>query len=239
MTFREKIQQLRKGASEAQSATKIIDKLKALKDSNGPDTSYRWIWELIQNAKDVVNASGFVDIEIKFSEVNKTIEFNHNGRLFTTENIVFLIEQVSTKERSLTAENKKKSTGKFGTGFLTTHLLSEKVQVHGFLQDDNESPRSFKTLLDRTGQDKTSIMNAISDSCDMLDNGTECAVDESQMNTKFVYELDRVGIETAKSGLKNLLISIPYVFAFVPELSSITVSMDNYERVIRRGGNYL
>ncbi|MFE4711901.1 ATP-binding protein [Paenibacillus sp. NPDC056722] len=236
MTFREKIQQLRKGASEAQSATKIIDKLKALKDSNGPDTSYRWIWELIQNAKDVVNASGFVDIEIKFSEVNKTIEFNHNGRLFTTENIVFLIEQVSTKERSLTAENKKKSTGKFGTGFLTTHLLSEKVQVHGFLQDDNESPRSFKTLLDRTGQDKTSIMNAISDSCDMLDNGTECAVDESQMNTKFVYELDRVGIETAKSGLKNLLISIPYVFAFVPELSSITVSMDNYERVIRRGG---
>ncbi|EGL17935.1 MULTISPECIES: hypothetical protein [unclassified Paenibacillus] len=89
MTFREKIQQLRKGASEAQSATKIIDKLKALKDSNGPNTSYRWIWELIQNAKDVVNTSGFVDIEIKFSEVNKTIEFNHNGRLFTTENIVF------------------------------------------------------------------------------------------------------------------------------------------------------
>lgn len=34
MTFRGKIQQLRKGASEAQSATKIIDKLKALKDRN-------------------------------------------------------------------------------------------------------------------------------------------------------------------------------------------------------------
>jgi len=235
MTFREKIQQLRKGASEAQSATKIIDKLKALKDSNGPNTSYRWIWELIQNAKDVVNTSGLVDIEIKFSEANKTIEFTHNGRLFTTENIVFLIEQVSTKERSLTAENKKKSTGKFGTGFLTTHLLSEKVQVHGYLQDENESPRSFQTLLDRTGQDKTSIMNAISNSCDMLDNGTECTVDESQMNTKFVYELDRIGIETAKSGLRNLLISIPYVFAFVPELSSITISVDNYQRVIRRG----
>lgn len=238
MTFREKIEQLRKGASEAQSATKIIDKLKALKDSNGPDSSYRWIWELIQNAKDVVNASGLVDIEVKFSEVNKSIEFNHNGRLFTTENIVFLIEQVSTKERSLTAENKKKSTGKFGTGFLTTHLLSEKVQVHGYLQDDNENPRSFETLLDRTGQDKTTIMKAISDSCDMLDSGEECTVDESQMNTKFVYELDEVGIETAKLGLKNLLISIPYVFAFVPELNSITVCMDNYERVIRRGGKF-
>ena len=235
MTFREKIQRLRKGASEAQSATKIIDKLKALKDNNGSNTSYRWVWELIQNAKDVVNTSGLVDIEISFSEYNQTIEFSHNGRLFTTENIVFLIEQVSTKERSLTAENKKKSTGKFGTGFLTTHLLSEKVQVHGYLQDGDESPRSFMTLLDRTGQDKASIMNAISNSCDMLDNGTECTIDESQMNTKFVYELDGIGVETAKSGLRNLLVSVPYVFAFVPELNSITVKVDNYRRTIRRG----
>jgi len=87
MTFREKIQKMRKGASEAQSASKIIDKLKKLKDSNSTDTAYRWIWELIQNAKDVVNSTGLVDIEINFSEKNKTIEFSHNGRLFTTENI--------------------------------------------------------------------------------------------------------------------------------------------------------
>lgn len=60
MTFREKIASLRKGASEAQSASKIIDKLKALKDNNSPDTSYRWIWELIQNAKDVINTNGCI-----------------------------------------------------------------------------------------------------------------------------------------------------------------------------------
>ena len=235
MTFREKIEKLRKGASEAQSASKIIDKLKALKDSNSPDTSYRWIWELIQNAKDVVNSSGLVDIEIKFSEANKTIEFSHNGRLFTTENIVFLIEQVSSKERSLTAENKKKSTGKFGTGFLTTHLLSEKVQVHSYLQDDGETSRFFQTLLDRTGQDKASIKDAISNSCDMLDNGIECDVDETQMNTKFIYELDEIGVKTAVSGLRNLLVSIPYVFAFVQELNTITIKVDNFQRVISRG----
>lgn len=234
MTFRDKIANLRKGASEAQSASKIIDKLKALKDNNSPDTSYRWVWELIQNAKDVVNTSGLVDIEIKFSEADKTIKFCHNGRLFTTENIVFLIEQVSSKERSLTDKIKKKSTGKFGTGFLTTHLLSEKVQIHGYLQDDGENPRSFKTLLDRTGQDKASIMKAISDSCDMLDNGAECEVEENQMNTKFIYELDEVGTKTAKSGLNNLLISIPYVFAFVQELNSITVIADNFQRIIHR-----
>ena len=234
MTFREKIASLRKGASEAQSASKIIDKLKALKDNNSPDTSYRWIWELIQNAKDVVNTSGSVDIKITFSETNKTIEFCHNGRLFTTENTVFLIEQVSSKERSLNDKIKKKSTGKFGTGFLTTHLLSEKVQIHGYLQDEGENPRSFKTLLDRTGQDKTSIMKAISDSCDMLDDGAECEVDETQMNTKFIYELDEMGVKTAISGLQNLLVSIPYVFAFVQELNTITVITDNFRRIIKR-----
>lgn len=237
MTFREKIERMRKGASEAQSASKIIDKLKALKDSNSPDTAYRWIWELIQNAKDVVNSTGLVDIQINFSETNKTIEFSHNGCLFTTENIVFLIEQVSSKERSLTGENKKKSTGKFGTGFLTTHLLSEKVHIYGYLQDAGEPPRSFHTLLDRTGQDKGSISNAISHSCDMLDDGDECTVDETKMNTKFVYELDEIGIRTAISGLKNLLVSVPYVFAFVQELNSITIKTDKFQRVISRGKN--
>jgi hypothetical protein len=234
-TFREKIQALRKNASDAQSASKIIDKLKALKDSNSPDTSYRWVWELIQNAKDVVNTSGSVDIEIQFSETNKTIEFSHNGQLFTTENIVFLIEQVSSKERSSTGENKKKTTGKFGTGFLTTYLLSEKVQVHGYIKDIGEQPRSFQTLLDRTGSDMASIMTAISNSFDMLDYGTECDVDETHMNTKFIYELDDMGIKTAVSGLRNLLVSIPYVFAFVQELNSITINSDSFQRVISRG----
>jgi len=79
MTFREKIEKLRKGASEAQSATKIIDMLKKLKDSNDPNTSYRWIWELIQNAKDVVNTSGKVNIEVRFNEADKTIEFSHRA----------------------------------------------------------------------------------------------------------------------------------------------------------------
>lgn len=235
MTFREKIERMRKGASEAQSASKIIYKLKELKDSNSPDTAYRWIWELIQNAKDVVNSTGFVNIEINYSEAKKCIEFSHDGRLFTTENIVFLIEQVSSKERSLTAENRKKSTGKFGTGFLTTHLLSEKVHIYGYLQDQGEAPRSFHTLLDRTGKDKASISAAISRSCDMLDNGTERTVDEAKMNTKFVYELDDIGIKTAIAGLKNLLVSVPYVFAFVHELNSITVTTDRFQRVISRG----
>ena len=138
MEFSQKIRNLRNKAQETQAANKIIDMLTELKLKNDETTSYRWIWELIQNAKDVVNTSGMVDMIINFDEGNRTVEFKHNGKLFSTENIVFLIEQVSTKDRTITNEKNKKTTGKFGTGFLTTHLLSEKVRVSGYLQDAGE-----------------------------------------------------------------------------------------------------
>jgi hypothetical protein len=107
MEFSQKIQELRNKAQETQAANKIIDMLTNLKLKNDDTTSYRWTWELIQNAKDVVNSSGVVDIIINFEEASKTVEFKHNGKLFSTENIVFLIEQVSTKDRTITdAKNK-------------------------------------------------------------------------------------------------------------------------------------
>ncbi|CDN41343.1 sacsin N-terminal ATP-binding-like domain-containing protein [Paenibacillus sp. P22] len=239
MEFSQKIRNLRNKAQETQAANKIIDMLTELKLKNDETTSYRWIWELIQNAKDVVNTSGMVDIIINFDEGNKTVEFKHNGKLFSTENIVFLIEQVSTKDRTITNEKNKKTTGKFGTGFLTTHLLSEKVRVSGYLQDAGESPCSFNVILDRSGMDQQSIISAIQESCSQLDKNTTITTDKTindeDFNTCFTYVLDESGVSTAKKGLKNLLIAAPYVFAFVPEIGSITVTSGQYIQKISRG----
>lgn len=239
MKFSKKIQELRNRAQETQAANKIIDMLTQLKLKNDDTTSYRWIWELIQNAKDVVNSSGMVDIIINFDKGNKSIEFKHNGKLFSTENIVFLIEQVSTKDRTITNSKNKRTTGKFGTGFLTTHLLSEKVKVSGYLQDVGEQPCSFSVVLDRSGTDKGSIINAIQESCSQLDKSITMTnskiINEKNFNTCFTYILDESGVLTAKKGLKNLLISAPYVFAFVPEISSITVTSGEYIQKISRG----
>lgn len=239
MEFSQKIQRLRNKAQETQAANKIIDMLTQLKLKNDDTTSYRWIWELIQNAKDVVNSSGMVDIIINFEESRRTVEFKHNGKLFSTENIVFLIEQVSTKDRTITDAITKRTTGKFGTGFLTTHLLSEKVEVSGYLQDVGEPPCSFSVILDRSGKDKQSIINAIQESCSQLDKNTtmtnDTAINNKDFNTCFSYELDESGVIIAKKGLKNLLISAPFVFAFVPEINSITVTIGQYIRTISRG----
>ncbi len=227
MSYKEKIKELRNSAQETQAANKIIDKLTELKSKNNLGTSYRWIWELIQNAKDCVDSTGKVDIEIVFSHQDRILEFKHNGRLFATENIVFLVEQVSTKDRSNDTE--KKTTGKFGTGFLTTHLLSERVNVSGYLQDDGENPAEFSVELDRTGKTQDAIINSIKSSCEQLEKETrevDHEINPKQMNTCFKYYLDENGIRVAELGLQNFLKTAPYVFAFVEKINQITVNID-------------
>ena len=237
MSFSDKIKQLRTKAQESQAANKIIDMLKALDSNNDANTAYRWIWELIQNAKDVPNSSGKVDIEINFNENKKTLEFKHNGKLFSTKNIIFLIEQVSTKERDKIENKKEKSTGKFGTGFLTTHLLSKKVTVSGYIQDDEEPISKFSIDLDRSSGLQKEIIASIENSCNQLENNSfqaEASIDENTFNTCFTYYLDESGINVAKEGINNLIVSAPFVFAFVPEINTITIIEGSNTKKIER-----
>ena len=109
-------------AREKQIAIKLLDGIDKLYES--PDiSSRRWIFELLQNAKDIAEKE--VKIEIEFDK--NYLEFRHNGKPFLIENIVYLIEQISSKERAKELNKNVKTTGKFGTGFITTHLLSKKV----------------------------------------------------------------------------------------------------------------
>ncbi|KXL53776.1 hypothetical protein CLNEO_10020 [Anaerotignum neopropionicum] len=242
MSFKDKVDELRSQAQTTQAANKIIDQLKKLENSNNEDTSYRWIWELIQNAKDVVNSTGKVDILVNFNENRRIIEFKHNGKLFLTKNIVFLIEQVSTKERNELDRKEKKITGKFGTGFLTTHLLSKKVNVTGYLCDEDEPLHQFNIDIDRSSDNQIEIIKSIEESCEQLNKSAKevtTPIDENDFNTCFTYELNALGIQTAKDGLNNLVASIAYVFAFVPEIRSITIHANttkgNYNQVLSRG----
>ncbi|MDD3138482.1 MAG: hypothetical protein PHX08_05875 [Lachnospiraceae bacterium] len=45
MTLKDKITSHRIEAKDAQSATKIINSLNELKETNDENASYRWIWE--------------------------------------------------------------------------------------------------------------------------------------------------------------------------------------------------
>lgn len=226
-SYKDKIKDLRNTAQETQAAIKIQDKLNELKSKDVVISSYRWIWELIQNAKDCPNSTGKIDIEIEFDSEKKEIVFKHNGKLFATKNLVYLIEQVSTKERT----RESKSTGKFGTGFLTTNLLSAIVDVSGYLQDNDETEiAEFEVTIDRSGDSIDELKKSIKDSCDQLEANTRNIsnkIDEMAMNTVFRYRLDTEGVNVAKVGLDNFEITAPYVFAFVNEINKITIVNDN------------
>lgn len=234
MNYSDKVQAAVNSAHDTAIANKILDMMQDLLLKNDENTARRWIWELIQNAKDVSGNNGMVNIEIDFNENERYLSFKHDGKCFTTENIVCLISQVSSKERNQSSDNGV--TGKFGTGFLTTHLLSQKVVVDAFLQDENEPLKKIHILLDRSGETKEEVIAAVNESFKQLKESKEIDISVLEktggFNTRFLYELDNRGIEIAKNGLKSFYASIPYVFAFVGKINSIKVNDSMY---IERG----
>ena len=165
------IEKVRAQAHDANVANKIIDSLKELQQSSDEKSRCRWVWELIQNAKDVANSVS-VDVKISFNEQQRILQFAHNGKPFSMQNIVFLIEQVSTKDRD-EKEEAKRSTGKFGTGFLTTHLLSEIVTISGVLQDENSQFKRFELDINRSEKTREGIIAGNKKSFEQLQNSIE------------------------------------------------------------------
>ena len=132
MTFTEEFSALEHKSLNQIIATKIHKELSELRShvDTSPTIPKRWVWELIQNAKDAsIGGKVQVHIEADLEGPDAHVTFNHNGAAFTVENIRFLIEQISSKSRTKDSTGKPMTTGKFGTGFLTTHLLSPYVLV--------------------------------------------------------------------------------------------------------------
>jgi len=210
-------------------ATKIHDeltKLRAGADAS-PTASKRWVWELIQNAKDV-NIDGKVQVRIKagLEDADAHITFEHNGGAFSAENIRFLIEQVSSKDRTNDSTGRPTTTGRFGTGFLTTHLLSERVIVKGVTEGKGFTARKFTLSLDRSGAELDDIIRAVQEAKDSLQDLDErpafIGYKPGAFNTSFRYQLtDKTGKNVARAGLADLDTCLPYTLAFVRELESV------------------
>ena len=179
VTFKEEFSALEQKSLNQIVATKIhkeMSELRARVDAS-PTIPKRWVWELIQNAKDVnIGGKVCVRIEADLDGSDAHVTFKHNGGAFSAENIRFLIEQVSSKSRTNDSDGRPTTTGKFGTGFLTTHLLSERVLVTGVAKRKGFVPRKFKLSLDRSGTELEDIIDAVEAAKDsILDLGQPTA----------------------------------------------------------------
>jgi hypothetical protein len=220
-------------AHQRNIATKIDRDMQELRSQveTSPTARRRWVWELIQNAKDA-HQNGKVRIQIEFDTKNRKVVFRHSGHPFTTDNIRFLIEQISNKERIKDDTGTRTPTGKFGTGFLATHLLSEKVYVEGVAKEPALEYKQFEFELDRSGYDLDMIAASVEEAKQAVSNldelPSDSRYDPKKLNTAFHYPLaDSISLIVAKAGIHDLFNCLPYVLGFVPEIERVDIPFED------------
>lgn len=191
----------------AQAVFKHLDRL----EDNRTTLGLRWIWELLQNARDAAQPSG-VHIKVRLSE--DELRFEHDGKPFTSGEIAHLVYHGSTKIEDFN------NVGQFGSGFLSTHLVSRIVRVRGRLDDS----RGFAFSLDRTCGTVDDLRKAMDRSWEAFEQSVEDA--DSAIDcptTSFVYVITEEGRTLAREGLAHLHRCGPLVLAFCPEIKSVAV----------------
>lgn len=210
-------------SNKKQTANKIFIALTQLFNNTKGNASRRWIWELIQNAKDLSYEGRCVDIKINLHDNDtRSLVFEHNGKNFNVDQLTYLIKQVSTKE-----QDDPRITGKFGTGFLSTHLLSKTVTIKGMLGFNSGEYTGFEIEMDRDAEDVeemiTKIDKTLSDRDRIIYNDVGIEFDPYSFNTSFVYHLNDKSVKYAEDGIADLELCLPYTLLFLDTLGEITV----------------
>ena len=137
MTTQRNSDEIRTRILTENTAQSVLNHLKAL-ESNRAHMRTRWIWELLQNARDT-SVDTDTDLVASIEHKPGELVFQHNGPRFKIDEIAHLIYHGSTKVEDAG------TIGQYGSGFLTTHLLSPEINISGQLDDD----QSFVSRLKR------------------------------------------------------------------------------------------
>ncbi|WP_202077561.1 sacsin N-terminal ATP-binding-like domain-containing protein [Caldalkalibacillus salinus] len=212
------------------STSKIFNELKNIKESSDAkknEIRRRWIWELIQNASDCTPKDSSINISLEVAY--DRISFSHDGTPFSYDNLFSLITQCSEKQLS-----EDKLTGKFGTGFMSTFLLSEIVELEGTFICENGNRTDMNFTIDRTNGTYPDIRNKTEEMLSELDtlNHSTNGDMEKVNKTKFIYNLNGTpeSLAAVKQGVDDLIASLPYLLAFNQNINSINYNGLIYER---------
>ncbi|RWS09931.1 hypothetical protein B4U79_11805 [Dinothrombium tinctorium] len=101
--------------------------------------------------------------------------------------------------------NDEEITGKFGTGFMTTHVLNKVVIISGLLENDS-GLHPFVFELNRNHDNIDSMKKALDDAYKKIEKIDESPVISTMHQpTRFEYELNAYSFEIAKKGLSALI----------------------------------
>lgn len=200
---------------------------------NNSDERYalRWISELLQNTRDCAYKDQGVKILIELQD-DKLI-YKHNSKPFRVKDILSLINQVTSKV------DDSETTGKFGTGFMTTMLLSDIVNIKSILQDRDLPYKPFEVDINRSPETSKEIVDEINKSISQLykadENNSIDNFNKDDYNTTFTYELKNdKNRKAAMTGINNLNETIYYIFAFSNKYKSIKILINTKSKKVQK-----
>jgi hypothetical protein len=222
MSFSDEFQAVELKALRDNTALDVFNNLKDVVNHASLHAS-RWIWELIQNGRDATPPGSPLHISVSIGE--DLLSFRHNGMAFTPDQVAHLIHHGSTKQEG--------QLGRFGTGFLSTHIISKTPRVSGRFSDG----RGFTFILDRTGDTANDLSESMARSSKefVASVGKNSqAISLGEYSTRYDYPLTADVRQIAQQGIGSLESYAPYVLAFNHEIDSIEIVKENERRRYKR-----
>lgn len=178
----------------------------------------RWPFELTQNAHDPGPRPGADEVTIHLSFDGRTVIYQHDGKPFSTQDLAALLSGGSNKEYE-----SNETTGRFGTGFLLTHVLSTRVTFEGVVEA-NAQYEQVTLHLDRSGDEDAIYKNTVS-CATAIEQATTLSHLDSQPTARFIYAADKP--DAAELGLAAFSATLPYLYGTCHHLGSVTVTNSN------------
>jgi hypothetical protein len=156
-------------------------------------------------------------INITLFHDKQRVVFGHDGKPFSTTDLAALLSGGSSKEF-----DSNETTGRFGTGFLLTHVLSCEIGVQGILDLGGTNER-FSIELDRSGNEEDIFENTTK--CSEAIEYAELLADiDDQETARFTYKLDCP--EAAELGVEAFIATLPHLYATCPHLGSVKIESE-------------
>ena len=156
-------------------------------------------------------------VTIRLRREPTKVVFEHDGAPFTSEELAALLSGGSSKEFESAT-----TTGRFGTGFLVTHVLAERTRLLGLLQLTGGCER-FDLTLDRAG-DEDAILANIRDSHEAIRRAV--AVPEPSSVQSALLEYACSDGDVWRPGLEELRRALPYLYGTRRNLGRVELRTD-------------
>lgn len=172
----------------------------------------RWPFELTQNAHDPGARKGKSGVDIDLAFDGHTVLYEHDGNPFTMQDLAALLSGGSSKDFEST-----ETTGRFGTGFLITHVLSPEISFTGVIAAEGGS-EEVSILLDRAGDEEDIFKNTLH--CyQAIEAASKLPSLDGRKTARFQYQTDNP--QAARIGVEAFCSTLPYLYGTCEHLGTV------------------